>query len=550
MKESSSSGKTKKFSSTHRVSSSHTKSVKGNEVDRRLQRHLKPMKNNNNANITLLHVPVEELTEQDTVNLIAELSEAILEDPTSAFKTLESSLEGSRKDVAVVPSKFQRLYELAAQSPKQLEQDEPSTTTTTVTTQRLAILSLMAVFQDIVPSYRIRPPSEMELAVKVSKETKKLWDYERTLLTQYQMFLKLLEKLISSTSSSSSRLIYSSKASPSSSSSSSSLAITAILCLCELLTSLPHFNFRSNILSIIVKHMNHKTCPEIQQACCQTITTLFTTDKQGEISLEATRLICHTIKDHPLTIHPSVVRTFLSLPLRIHDDEAQAAKMIEKVQMKKRKRDVELAQVEKDLKEGDATVDTILVAKYQGDILQRITVTYFRILKSVAEKQARIMDVDKEEEEDKTTTTILSMKKHHPRRRKIKKTSYHPLLSVALEGLARFSHLIHFDAITDLLHVLKSVVQQDDTLGLEASLNCIYTALQTLQGPGKELPVDPKEYFIPLYRQLQGYVTCMTLYILCFLMKYKKKINCLFLQIYILLGSSLKPMPRIIQLWH
>ncbi len=32
---------------------------------------------------------------------------------------------------------------------------------------RLALLSLFAVFKDIVPGYRIRPPSEKELEVKV-----------------------------------------------------------------------------------------------------------------------------------------------------------------------------------------------------------------------------------------------------------------------------------------------------------------------------------------------------------------------------------------------
>jgi len=320
----------------------------------------------------------------------------------------------------------------------------------------LAILSLMAIFQDILPSYRIRPPTATELAVKVGKETKKLWDYENKLLSHYQMYLKLLETICSGPRS--------------------SLSVTAILCLCELLTSLPHFNFRSNILSLVVKNMNHRSCEEIRTACCQTLSTLFATDAQGEISLEATRLICNRIKDHPLQVQGHVVQTFLSLPLRVHEDEAQAAKMMEKANAKKRKRDLDLAEAEKDLKEGDATVDKVLLAKCQADILQRITLTYFRILKSVADQEA-------------SAHPNSQIKGHH-------------LLPVALEGLARFSHLIHFDAITDLLHVLKNLVQREDMLSVEASLNCILTALQTLQGPGKELPVDPKEYLIPLYRQL------------------------------------------------
>mgnify|MGYP001278637092 CR=1 FL=1 len=56
----------------------------------------------------------------------------------------------------------------------------------------LAQLSLVAVFKDIVPAYRIRPPTDEELAVKVSKEVAQLRKYEQALLQCYQSFLKLL----------------------------------------------------------------------------------------------------------------------------------------------------------------------------------------------------------------------------------------------------------------------------------------------------------------------------------------------------------------------
>jgi len=41
-----------------------------------------------------------------------------------------------------------------------------------------------------------------------------------------------------------------------------------------------------------------------------------------------------------------------------------------------------------------------------------------------------------------------------------------------------------------------------DKLPLDAALNCVLTAFQTLQGPGKELQIDQKEYVVPLYAQL------------------------------------------------
>jgi nucleolar complex protein 3 len=52
---------------------------------------------------------------------------------------------------------------------------------------RLAMLSLAAVFRDILPGYRVRLPTEKELAVAVSKEVKKLREYESALLRAYQV---------------------------------------------------------------------------------------------------------------------------------------------------------------------------------------------------------------------------------------------------------------------------------------------------------------------------------------------------------------------------
>jgi nucleolar complex protein 3 len=76
------------------------------------------------------------------------------------------------------------------------------------------------------------------------------------------------------------------------------------------------------------------------------------------------------------------------------------------------------------------------------------------------------------------------------------------LLSPALEGLAKFAHLINYETVIDLLSVLKTLLKKVDDLPLDASLNCILTAFQTLQGPGREMKIDQKEYITPLYTQL------------------------------------------------
>jgi nucleolar complex protein 3 len=57
---------------------------------------------------------------------------------------------------------------------------------------RLAMLSALAVFRDVLPEYKIRPPSEAELAVKASREVQATRDHEAALLKAYQAFLKTL----------------------------------------------------------------------------------------------------------------------------------------------------------------------------------------------------------------------------------------------------------------------------------------------------------------------------------------------------------------------
>jgi Nucleolar complex-associated protein len=54
---------------------------------------------------------------------------------------------------------------------------------------RLSMLSLLAVFKDVLPGYRIRLPTEKELAMPVSKDVKRTRDYEATLLRLYQVHL-------------------------------------------------------------------------------------------------------------------------------------------------------------------------------------------------------------------------------------------------------------------------------------------------------------------------------------------------------------------------
>jgi nucleolar complex protein 3 len=392
------------------------------------------------------------LSVSETCDLIADLSESILENPDQAYAAVQvegssSSSSGNNKsNNNREPSRMQQLFALASRADT-LEQKY---------TSRLAIMSLLAIFKDILPAYRIRIPTAKEMAVKVSKETKKIWDAERNLLNFYQRFLQLLEGIWKSEGTSADA-----------NDEPTAYAMTAMLSMAELLKSAFHFNFRSNLITAVVRQMNSRHEP-IREACCGAIAYVFANDAQADVSLEASRQVAKMIKDRGLHTHPAVMKTFVALPLRVHADEAEAAKIAQQVNAKKRKRDKEAATIESELREGQATVDKILLARNQSDILQAVTLTYFRVLKSD----------------------------------NMQAPSVQRLLPVALEGLAKFAHLINIDTVQDLLDVMKVLLKQIDCLPVEAAMNCILTAFSTLQGPGREMPIDQKEYIAPLYSQL------------------------------------------------
>ena len=393
------------------------------------------------------------MSRQEMCDLMAELSEAILEDPNKAFSSGASVSDPNNAPNNSKKCKAERKQEERVNGPSMMKQlMQLASYEGDEYTAALGILSLLAIFRDLIPSYRIRLPTAAEMSVKVSLETKRLWDYERALLTHYQQYLALLETFWNKGKR---------QKSP------TRLTVTSMLCMCELLKVAFHFNFRTNLLTMVMRQINNGQCEEVSNACCSAVEHIFANDAQGEVALEATRLLSKAIKDRGFKVKANVLRTFLKLPLRVHIDEAQAAKLA--TQAKKRKRDKELKEIDKELAEGSASVDKILLARCQSDTLQSVTLTYFRILKS-----------------DNLSSA----------------THFQELLPAALEGLAKFAHLINIDTVMDLLGVLKDLLKNIDALPLDAALNCVLTAFQTLSGPGKEMQIDQKEYITPLYTQL------------------------------------------------
>jgi nucleolar complex protein 3 len=228
-----------------------------------------------------------ELSTAETCDLIAELSETILESPEHAFSSSsDEDVNGAERVVLKGPSKIHQLLTIAGQQSSDSEQY----------TAQLAIMSLLAIFIDILPAYRIRVPTAQEMAVKVSKETKQMWDYERSLLQHYQLYLKLLEKTWDKHKQGNGGCV-------------SAVSVAALVSLAELLKKAFHFNFRSNLLTVVVRHMNNRQSEAVRAACCGAISHVFEHDAQGDVALEAARLVAKLIKDRNLKIHVAALES-------------------------------------------------------------------------------------------------------------------------------------------------------------------------------------------------------------------------------------------------
>jgi nucleolar complex protein 3 len=334
------------------------------------------------------------------------------------------------------------------------------------TVHKLALVTQLSVYKDLIPGYRIRPHIDENKTEKVSKEVRKLRAYEQALVSGYQNYIRSLATQAKQSGARSSE-------------DAASLASVAISCACALLTSVPHFNFRSELIKILVDKCSTKNVDKDYEKCVEALQTLFRNDEDGNASLDAVGLITKMIKARDYRIDESILNTFLSLRLlselavkashqRVDAAGEQSAvkRKFKKEFRTKRERKLirENKALEKEFKEADASVSHEERDKNQSETLKLVFVTYFRILKE------RVPS----------------------------------LMGAVLEGLAKYAHLINQDFFGDILEALKDLIHEaeaaeaDDKDNLSSStsssensvtrnptrssLLCIITAFALLQG--------------------------------------------------------------------
>ncbi|KAK7262342.1 hypothetical protein RJT34_29910 [Clitoria ternatea] len=397
---------------------------------------------------------------------LAELGNALLTDPESNIKFLKEMVQISRdNDPTIV---------------------------------KLGLLSLLAVFKDIIPGYRIRLPTEKELEMKVSKIVRKMRYYESTLLSAYKAYLQ--------------RLVILEK--------KPSFQLVAVRCICSLLDAHPHFNFRESLLDATVRNIC-STNEAIRKICCSTIKSLFTNEGKhgGETTVEAVRLIADHVKANNCQLHPDSIDVFLSLAF---DEDLVKSKKIEEDQKLKNKKgkkrkNMEASnqlvendrkksrqemisktrdEVEADYKAASFALDVMEKRQMQTETLSAVFETYFRILKH-------------------TMQSIGARPEANPGLLSASVESF-PLLAPCLNGLAKFSHLIDLDFMGDLMNHLKVLASGSSNSGnssdkcskcltVSERLQCCIVAFKVMRNNLDALNVDLQDFFVHLYNLVLEY---------------------------------------------
>uniref|UniRef100_A0A672G6A3 Nucleolar complex protein 3 homolog n=1 Tax=Salarias fasciatus TaxID=181472 RepID=A0A672G6A3_SALFA len=335
-----------------------------------------------------------------------------------------------------------------------------------VTVRKLVMVSLMEIFKDVAPTYRIRPLTEDEKTTKVKKETQQLREFEEILVSQYKFYLEDLEQIIKDWKQQKKK-----RRQAVNLQSYGGLAAVAVRCLTELLLALPHFNFHNNIIVLLVPLMNDAD-RQVSDMCCDAFRKLFVQDKLGAASLATVRVISGLVKSLSYSVRPEVLQTLLSLRIREVKKDIEATKPTKKfMNYQEKKKNLSRMQrkwkkaeekLDKELLEAEASENKEHKLKLHTETLNMVFLVYFRILKK-AHRSA--------------------------------------LLPAVLEGLANFAHLINLEFFDDLLNVLQNLIQSGD-LSNQESLHCIQTVFTILSGQGDVLNIDPLTFYQHLYRML------------------------------------------------
>lgn len=251
-----------------------------------------------------------------------------------------------------------------------------------LSTRKLAMISLVEVFKDIVPDYKVGVV-DLEQQ-KVKKDTLARVTYENELLKYYKNYLRELEHIT--------KFLKRKKFGPKPSKENISLAEIAIQCLCEALLNQPYFNFSTNIGQLLVSSLDSPN-ETVRKNIHQTFVKLFKTDKRLDLTRHIVRNINHLVKKKSNFVFVEVISCLTSLQIKnINVDAEKEAELKQKrleqhksrlisMSKRERKRKKKLADLEKEMMETKAEENKQTKNSKLTDISKLVFTIYFRILK-------------------------------------------------------------------------------------------------------------------------------------------------------------------------
>lgn len=357
--------------------------------------------------------------------------------------------------------------------------------------QKMVALAALEVFKDIIPNYRVKEKINEEEDEKNSKrknfqlkkQTKRLREFEKTLIQLYRLYLNRLQRMVDAISTSKGKksvfydqMLTSAKA-------KHRLAMIGLKCMSQLVLTHPHFNFRQQLIETIVEMMANNKLADLSDIGCETIAKVFRSDKLGEISLEAVKGVAKMVKHRNFKIQPKVLRTFLALKIReVKQKDELSKKDMKRLRVelnlmsrKERKRNKRMQKLDNQLLEVDAQESHKRRLAFNTEILNQVFVIYFRLLKNQVE-----YGFSDEAEDNKW---------------------FKPLLTPVLEGLSRFAHLIDIEFFDDLIALLYRLIGEK-RLDSRQMFHCLQTVFTILSGEGQALNIDYHRFYTQLYGQL------------------------------------------------
>ncbi|XP_053615833.1 nucleolar complex protein 3 [Plodia interpunctella] len=326
--------------------------------------------------------------------------------------------------------------------------------------RKLATLSACEVFKDVLPDYMIRHQDYSN--IKLKKDTLALYKYEKELLEFYKRYLQRLEKaaIVLRRKKGDTRKL---------DGSTSSIAHISLRCMCDLLTSRPHFNYATNIAQSVIPYLDcEPSASELVTDACRKV---FADDNKGDITLVIVRLINQLVKRRGERLKPSALDCLLSLKITDIDLDEQAdiqhkkkqeekkKKRIVNLSKKEKKRQKKLKEVERELLETEAHESEMARKKQLTEVTKTVFHIYFRLLKSAPQSA---------------------------------------LLAAALQGITKFTHIINLEYYSDLVSILSRMLQSASA-ARTSRLRCARAALAVLSGAGDALNVDPANFHNYLY---------------------------------------------------